>query len=189
MLVRRLPLLVIWLTILWVLLWGDVTWGNAITGAFFGSLILAGARLSRQRAVDAETLPRLNPFMLLYFLGYVIVKLIHANLVLAWEILTPRNRIKSGIIAVPMHTDSQLTMLTVASVVTLTPGSVTLEAKGTPTVLFVHVLHLHDPDGERRRIFRIEELTIRAFGSRRDREQLRIRRRSEQPALRPKGRS
>lgn len=188
MFVRRLPLLVIWLTILWVLLWGDVTLGNVLTGAFFGSLVLAGARLSRQRAIDGETLPRLDPFMLVYFLGYVIVKLIQANLVLAWEILTPRNRIKSGIIAVPMHTDSQLAMLTVASVVTLTPGSVTLEAKGTPTVLFVHVLHLHDPDGERKKILRIEELTIRAFGSRRDREQLRIRLQSEQPVHHPEGR-
>lgn len=178
MFLRRLPLLVIWLTILWVLLWGDVTSGNVITGIFFGSLILAGARLSRSRAVDAETLPRVHPFMLGYFFGFVIVKLIQANLILAWEILTPRNRINSGIIAVPLHTDSELAMLTVASVITLTPGSVTLEAKGSPSILYVHVLHLHDPDEVKKRILRIEELTIRAFGSRRDRMQLRARKNS-----------
>jgi multicomponent Na+:H+ antiporter subunit E len=169
---RQIPLLVLWLTVLWVLLWGDVTAGNVITGIFFGSLILACARLTRSRAVDAETLPRINPLMILYFIVYVIGKLIQANLVLAWEILTPRNRINSGIIAVPLHTDSQLAMLAVASVVTLTPGSVTLEAKGSPTVLYIHVLHLHDPDHVRKQLTRIEELTIRAFGSRLDRAQL-----------------
>ena len=175
---RQIPLLVIWLTVLWVLLWGDVTAGNAITGIFFGSLILAGARLTRSRAVDAETLPRINPLMLLYFIVYVIVKLIQANLVLAWEILTPRNRINAGIIALPMHTDSQLAMLAVASVITLTPGSVTLEAKGSPTVLYIHVLHLHNPEHVRQQLTRIEELTIRAFGSRLDRAQLQERQNS-----------
>ena len=175
MLFRRLPLLVIWLTVLWVLLWGDFSVGNVVTGVFIGSLILAGARLARNRAIDADTLPRVNPFMLVYFIGYVIVKLIQANLVLAWEILTPRNRISSGIIAVPLHTDSELAMLTVASVITLTPGSVTLEAKGSPTVLYAHVLHLHDPEDVRRKILRIEELTIRAYGSRRDRIRLKER--------------
>jgi multicomponent Na+:H+ antiporter subunit E len=187
MLLRRLPLLVIWLTVLWILLWGDLSAGNLVTGAFFGSLVLAGARLSRHRAIDAQTIPRVNPFMLAYFLGYVIVKLIQANLVLAWEILTPRNHINSGIIAVPLHTDSQLTMLTVASVITLTPGSVTLETKGTPTILFVHVLHLHDPDDERKKMLRIEELTIRAFGSRRDRGQLQARLDSEMNLQSPQG--
>jgi multicomponent Na+:H+ antiporter subunit E len=172
---RQIPLLVIWLTVLWVLLWGDVSAANVITGIFFGSLILAGARLTRDRAIDAETLPRINPLMLGYFVGYVIMKLVQANLVLAWEILTPRNRISSGIIAVPLHTDSKLAMLTVASVITLTPGSVLLEAKETPTILYAHVLHLHDPENIRRGILRIEELTIRAYGSRHDRAQLKDR--------------
>lgn len=175
MLLRRIPLLVIWLTVLWVVLWGSVTIGNVITGILIGSLILMGARLARDRAIDADTLPRINPLMLVYFGGYVIVKLIQANLVLAWEILTPRNRINSGIIAVPLHTESQLAMLSVASVITLTPGSVTLEAKGNPTVLYVHVLHLHDPEEMRRNIHRIEELVILAYGSRRDRSRLKDR--------------
>ena len=50
-------------------------------------------------------------------------------------------------------------------VITLTPGSITIESLGSPTVLYVNVMHLHDVEDVRAELLRIEELAVRAFGS------------------------
>ena len=80
--------------------------------------------------------------------------------------------IRTGVIAVPLRTESEFALMVVANVITITPGTITIEAKGSPAVLYVNVLHLHDIDKIRRNLLRIEELSVRAFGSREARRQL-----------------
>jgi len=92
--------------------------------------------------------------------------------VLAWEIVTPRNRINTGVVEVPLRTESNMATMIVANVITLTPGSLVLEAVGSPPVLYVNVLHLHDLERVRHDLLHIEELSVRAFGSRAARAQL-----------------
>jgi multicomponent Na+:H+ antiporter subunit E len=164
----------LWLVVLWLLLWNDLSVGNVIAGVLVAVVVLAGARLPKLTCVgsaDGER-ARVAPLSLVYFLGYVLVKLIQSNLVLAWEIITPRNKINTGIVAVPLRTESELAMLVVANVVTLTPGTVTIEVTGSPAVIYVNVLHLHDIEDVRRDLLRLEELSVRAFGSRSARAQL-----------------
>ena len=163
----------LWLVTLWLLLWNDLSVGNVVAGCLVASLVLIAARLPRAACAGGdEDRARIAPISLLYFLGYVLAKLVQSNLVLAWEIVTPRNRINTGIIAVPMRTDSELALLVVANVITLTPGTVTIEAVGSPPVVYVNVLHLHDIEEVRQELMRIEELSVRAFGSRTARAQL-----------------
>lgn len=84
----------VWLVVLWLLLWNDLSVGNVIAGALVALVVLTGARLPKVNCVgsaDGER-ARVAPLSLLYFLGYVLVKLVQSNLVLAWEIITPRTR-------------------------------------------------------------------------------------------------
>lgn len=164
----------LWLVVLWVLLWNDLSVGNVIAGGLVAVVVLASAQLPKVNCVGSADgqRARVAPLSLLYFLGYVVVKLVQSNLVLAWEIITPRNRINTGIVAVPLRTESELAMLVVANVVTLTPGTVTIEVSGSPAVIYVNVLHLHDIEDVRRDLLRLEELSVRAFGSRAARAQL-----------------
>ena len=155
----------IWLVAIWLLLWNDLSVANVVSGVLVAVAVavLGVSRLPKSYCAGSELgdRPRVSLPHLLYFGGYVLVKLVQANLVLAWEIITPwRDRIHTGIVAVPLRTSSDLAMTVVANVITLTPGTVTIEAKGTPSVLYVHVLHL-------------EELSVKAFGSRAARAQLR----------------
>ena len=168
----RLPGLLIWLVILWVLLWGEFTWANVISGLVVGYLIVLGSGIGQTTAVHPDDRARISPFHLLRFLIFVLFKLIQSNLVLAWEILTPRNKINSGIIAIQLRTESALSMAVVANVITLTPGTLTLESKGSPATLYVNVLHLHDLEKVRTDLLYIEDLSVRAFGSRRARAQM-----------------
>ncbi len=165
----------IWLVAIWLLLWNDLSVANVVSGVLVAVAVLSLSRLPKSYCVGSESgdRPRVSIPRLIYFGGYVLVKLVQANLVLAREIITPwRDRIHTGIVAVPLRTSSDLTMTVVANVITLTPGTVTIEAKGTPPVLYVHVLHLDDIERVKAELLHLEELSVRAFGSRAARAQL-----------------
>jgi multicomponent Na+:H+ antiporter subunit E len=165
----------VWLVAIWLLLWNDLSVANVVSGVAVAVAVLSLSRLPKSYCVGSESgdRPRVSIPHLIYFGGYVLVKLVQANLVLAWEIVTPwRDRIHTGIVAVPLRTSSDLAMTVVANVITLTPGTVTVEAKGTPPVLYVHVLHLDDIERVKAELLHLEELSVRAFGSRAARAQL-----------------
>jgi multicomponent Na+:H+ antiporter subunit E len=159
----RPPALVVWLTVLWVLLWGDLSVANVLGGLAVALLVVVVAR-------DVSTAQtsgmRLRPLAALRFAGHFLVELVKANLVLAWEIVTPRNRIHTGIVAVELPGASDGLVTLVADAVTLTPGTLTVEVRREPVpVLYVHVLHLRAVEDVRADVHRLRDLAERAFGS------------------------
>ena len=166
----RVSGVLLWITVLWVLLWGNLSVANVVSGLTVAVVVLAVARLPRTSSGVSRS--RLAPLAALHFAGFFLYKLFEANIFLAWEIVTPKNRINTGIVEVPLRTESNVATMIVANVITLTPGSLVLEAIGSPPVLYVNVLHLHDLERVRRDLLRIEELSVRAFGSAEARRQL-----------------
>ncbi len=161
----RVSGVLVWVTVLWVALWHDISAANVASGLAVGALVLAAARLPPLLDRDDQHRSRLSVLHTLHFIGFVVVKLVEANLFLAWEIVTPKNRINVGVVAVPLRTESTTAAMVVATVITLTPGSITIESLGSPPGLYVNVMHLHDLDQVRRDLLYIEELSVRAFGS------------------------
>ncbi len=149
-----------WVVVVWLALWGGVSAANVCSGAVVAVLLLwlfplrSSTRPGRFRLVWA-----------LRLLGYFLVKLVEANAVVAWEVVTPRNRIVEGIVAVPVTSASDVLVSVVANAISLTPGTLTIEVGTDPHVLYVHVLHLHDIDAVRRDVTRLERYVLRAFGS------------------------
>ena len=162
---------ILWLIVLWVLLWGDLSFANVASGLVVAVFVLAFARVPRLLRRGDDQTPRVRPLSLLYFIGFVFVELVKSNMILAWEIITPGTRIHRGVVAVPLRTSQPITMMVVANVITLTPGTMTIEAKGDPAVLYVNVLFLHDIEQVRRDLLHLEELAVKAFGSRQARQQ------------------
>lgn len=76
--------------------------------------------------------------------AYVIWEVVLSSLRVAWEVLTPHATSRPGIIRVPidLESDAQITLL--AHLVTLTPGTVTLDVAESRDALFVHVMFLDD---------------------------------------------
>ena len=164
--------LLLWLVVLWVAFWHDLSVANVMSGLLVGILVMVSAGVVMPPDDDVRHRARVRPIATAFFVVYVAYKLVLANLYLAWEIVTPRNKIVVGVVAVPMRTESSLVANAVANVITLTPGSITIESLGSPPVLYVNVMHLHDVEGVRRDLLRIEELAVRAFGSPAARDQL-----------------
>lgn len=159
-LVGRLPL-VGWLVVVWMALWGDLSLANLLSGV----AVAVGLVVAFPEA-GPRPLRRLRPARALAFLGYFLYKLVEANIVVAWEIVTPNNdSINEGIVAVPVTGASDAAITVLANAISLTPGTLTLEVSRDPPVLYVHVLHLRDLEQVRRELYRLERLALRAFAS------------------------
>ena len=111
-----------------------------------------------QRPSLLRRLPRILRFVLFYMWEMLL-----SNVRVAHDVLTPRNRFRPGIIAVPLPelTDRQLIVLT--NLVTMTPGTVSLDVSDDRDVLYVHCMYVDDPDRVRQDIlddyvYRIREL-------------------------------
>lgn len=154
------PLLVAWLTVLWLVLWRDASVANVVSGVAIALVVLL---VFPPRQVTGDH--ALRPVKLLVFIGYFAWKLVVSNLIVAREIVTPRDHVRSGIVAVPVEACSDLVITLVANAISLTPGTLTLEVRRDPPMLFVHVLHLHDLDQVRRDIRTLQRLAVAAIGS------------------------
>ncbi len=85
---------------------------------------------------------------LLYFLGFVLWQIVLSNLILAKVILQPRPNINPGIVAIPLTASSPLEIMTLASVITLTPGTISVDLGQNDQgerLLYVHILTTDDP--------------------------------------------
>lgn len=149
------------LVVVWVALWGELTVANVASGVLvaIGSLVA----VPLDPPVGSGRF-RLGPAVSygLYFARSLVV----ANLVVAWEVLTPRNRDNEGIVAVPVAPScSRTVLMVVVNSIGLTPGTVVVEISEDLGTLFVHVLHLDDVDASRRALVDLEVRALRAFGS------------------------
>ena len=147
-----------WLTTIWVALWSDLSVANVVGGLVVSVVILAsfdtwtgGRHVLRQVAV-------------LRFGAYFLLQLVVSSVVVAATVVAPRDRIRSGIVAVPLSGCSDAVATLVATAISLTPGTLTLEVRRDPLTLYVHVLHVRDVDATRRDVLTLEALAVRAFG-------------------------
>ncbi|MEM9513255.1 MAG: Na+/H+ antiporter subunit E [Actinomycetota bacterium] len=164
----KLPMLVIWLTLLWAMLWGDFGINNLIAGAVIALLVTL---IGRPTGVSGfESVP-FRPWWVAVYCGYFLYLLVVSNVAVAREILRPRPQLARAIIAVPLHAGTDGVVTVVANTITLTPGTLTVDvrpgdaATGELPVLYVHVLQL-DRESVLDSIFRIERLAVRAYGTR-----------------------
>lgn len=155
--IRRLVVLAV-LVVFWIALWEDPSPANAVGGVVVGiaAMLLAPVR-PHQRGLVFRPLAAAR--LTLFFVWQLVV----ASLVVAWEVVTPRNRINEAVVAVTLHCDHPFIITLVANSVSLIPGTLTLEARDDPPTLYVHVLHLKSVEAVRADLRRFEELAVRAL--------------------------
>lgn len=133
------------LTLAWTALVGELSVFTLLQGAIIGYLVLA---LRRQ----ARLVLFWKAWRLLRLIVYAVWELIIANFRVAWDVLTPNDNLRAGVVAVPLDVKGDLGVTLVANLITLTPGTVTLDVSDDGSYLYVHTMHLEDPDDFRREI-------------------------------------
>jgi len=134
------------LAVLWAMIRG-VEVPNLVVGFLLAYLVLWTVR-----PVLGDTAYFRKTGGLLRFAVFLLVELILANLRVARDVLSPRPRRRPGVVAVPLEarTDVEITLL--ANLITLTPGSLSLEVSEDRRVLFVHSMFVDSPEGLREEI-------------------------------------
>lgn len=72
-------------------------------------------------------------------------ELIISSISVAWDVLTPRHRARPGIVAVPMKAKGEAEVLLVTNLITLTPGTLSLDVTEDCRTLYVHAMFADDP--------------------------------------------
>lgn len=155
---RRVVLLV-WLTVLWMVLWRQLSLANLVSGIAVALVVMALYPL----APTGERRHIIRPLHLLFFLAYFARELLESNFVLARTILSPTSRIRTGIVEVPLPGCSDLVTTLVANAITLTPGTMTIEVHESPRRLYVHVLDRADIEVTLESIHKLVRVALRAF--------------------------
>ncbi len=89
---------------------------------------------------------------ILQLAGYFIWQLLVSNLRVLWDVITPKHISKPGVIAVPLDAKTDFEIMMVANLVSLTPGSLSLDVSDDRKTLFVHMMFLDDVEAARREI-------------------------------------
>jgi multicomponent Na+:H+ antiporter subunit E len=135
------------LALTWAALTGVLTWSNILVGFILAYPVLFIA----QRSVDASRyfwrLERVVRFAVLY-----LWELILANLRVAYDVMTPTRRMRPGVLAIPLdaNTDVEITLL--ANLITLTPGSVSLDVSSDRRFLYLHAMYIDDVEEYRKSV-------------------------------------
>lgn len=165
----RLPMLLIWLTALWVTLWDDLSPGTILSGIAVAVGVLVVARPTGVSGLERNYF---HPIAAIHYAVYFLVLLVKSNLLVAWEIVTPGSGLSRAIIGVQMHSNSAGVVTLIANSITLTPGTVTIDVTerrraddSIERTLFIHVLHVDTTDAVRCDVLRLERLAVKAFGT------------------------
>ncbi len=158
--------LVAGLTVLWALLWGSWSVLTLLCGLVVALLVsqllpLPPVPLSKRFSVPGVL------WFLLVWAGHVVT----ASFRVAWVAFRPRGVRRSSIVLLQLHTTSEMTFTLATLAISLVPGSYVADVDLPRRRLLIHVLDTERPEQveqERRTVMRIEELVIRAIGSKQD---------------------
>ena len=86
------------------------------------------------------------------FFFFYIKEVIIANMRIAYEIITPGQNMKPGVLAIPLELKSDLEILTINNLITMTPGTLSLDVSTDKKVIYIHAMYIDDADEIRRQI-------------------------------------
>src|SRR5919108_1985431 len=88
-------------------------------------------------------------------------ELVKSNIAVLRVVISPRLRVRSGVIALPTELTNEIALTMLANMITLTPGTLTLDISPDRRYLYVHTLNLDDPEGVKREIQKAFEVYLR----------------------------
>ena len=159
----ELPLL-IGLIITWIMLRREISWLSLLSGVVVSVIAM---RLFYLPPVMLAG--RFNVWWAARYLGFFLWHLMLASFQVAWLAVLPGPPPRTAILAMRLRTRSDFILTMVALTVSLIPGSLVVEVDRFASTLYLHVLNTPTQREIRRmrqQTWHIEELLIRAVGSR-----------------------
>lgn len=155
------PMVLVWLTAVWVALWQDLSAANVLAGLAVAVAVSLVFPLPRVRVAT-----RVHPWHTLTLLLRFLADIVVASFQVAWLTLQLGRQPRSAVFAVDLRSDSDFVITAVAHMTSLVPGSLAVEVRRHTYTLFIHVLDLggHDVDYFREKALDQELRLLRALG-------------------------
>jgi multicomponent K+:H+ antiporter subunit E len=133
------PWFALWLLVAWLLLQQSLALPTIVLG-----IVLA---LALSWALGKLDLPRVRVRSLgtlLVLLARVFGDIVRSNIAVARIIVSPRSRISSGFVAIPLEMTHPYALALLACIITATPGTIWVSHDSARRVLVIHVLDVVD---------------------------------------------
>lgn len=123
--------------IVWVAFTGNGDFSNLISGFVLADFLLWIISPVTKKPSFLSNVVRYIPFLLNFIKEYIL-----SNVKIIKEILTPGYGFKPGIIAVPLDDLTNLQIVCLSNMITLTPGTFTLDVAPDRKTLYVHAMYI-----------------------------------------------
>lgn len=157
------PLSVLWLTFVWVLLWGSFTPLTIVGGVLVGVVVTV---LFRQGA-PAHRLP-LRPAPLLGLVAFLARDLVVSSFEVSRQTLRYGRGARGAILELPLLSGSDRVVALIAGAYTLSPGTLVLQIDHPGGLWYIYVLGPRDPsqvERARMRAMDVQRRVLSAVGS------------------------
>jgi multicomponent Na+:H+ antiporter subunit E len=144
------------LALTWAALQGELNTVNLVIGFCVGAgLIYLFRRMFFRPLYFRQTVIGLT-LALVFF-----KELLKSNIAVLRIVFSPRIRVRSGVIALPTALTNDVALTMLANMITLTPGTLTLDISPDRRYLYVHTLNLDDPEEVKQEIQQAFEVYLR----------------------------
>lgn len=133
-------LLNVLLAVAWMALTGQFSPLNFVEGFALGYLILWLVQRATGRSSYFAKVPQVMRFAVFY-----VWELVLANLRVAYSVLVPSS-LHPGVVAVPLDVQTDVEISLLVNLITLTPGTLSLDISADKRVLYVHSISVDDAD-------------------------------------------
>lgn len=150
-----------WLTLVWVLLWGDMSVANVIGGLVLALVITVLLPLP---VVPVEG--KVHPLSLLRLILQMAYWLVVSSIQLVWLAIRPGPLPVSAVLAAHFSLKSDLVLALAVNLINLTPGTIGIEIDQNRRVVYVHVINVGSDRALKnfyRQMAKLEQLLIAAF--------------------------
>ena len=161
----RKALLRIWvlcfLILVWMLLWGEVSAANAVSGLAIALVITVLLPLP-----PVPTEGRLHPLSLIRLIGYVAYSLVLSSVQVAWLAIRPGPPPLTAVLRAHLNLKSDLVLALSVNIMNLIPGSIVLEIDQNRRMIYVHVIDVGSERGVNRfyrQVATVERLMVATF--------------------------
>lgn len=127
------------LTFIWVAITGNFTFSNFLFGFLLSFFILRMVTTGTNQAKYFRIAPKVVAFIF-----YFLYELVKANIQVAIEVMTPKFKMTPGIVKFPLDAETDLEISFLANLISLTPGTLSLDVSDDRKVLYVHSMYIKD---------------------------------------------
>ena len=136
------------LSMLWALLMGKVSVGSLATGFILGyfALVLLYPATGTKSSYFQKSM------QVVRFALFFTKELIVSSWRVAKDVIKPLPLMRPGVIGIPLDAETDLEITMLANIISLTPGTLSLDVSPDRKTLYIHAMYVSNPDDLRREI-------------------------------------